>query len=234
MLSNFTLLLATPPAAAQAASVYGLPLAHLAYRIGGGHLLRANLPIAVRGGLMVVDSTGFDGVGDPSAFAQEVLRECACRGYDGVLCSFDGTVAPLLGQIVEVLSRQLGKRGFPLYVEEPYARFSSATRVMLSSALSGGSLKLRLQEGAATYGAERLVLALELLREDFYLPSPSGSGRPLTAEALSLCLRQRAPSVFFDSDLCSRYFTYMTQKDGAHFVLFDDGGTLREKMSVAA
>ena len=41
------------------------------------------------------------------------------------------------------------------------------------------------------------------------------------------------PSVFFSGELCARYFTYMNREGGAHFVLFDDGDTLRRKMEVA-
>ncbi|MEG0598293.1 MAG: hypothetical protein RR502_09645, partial [Oscillospiraceae bacterium] len=65
MALNFKRMLAVPPADGAAASVYGLPLAHMAYRIGcGGHLLRAKLPVALRGGLLVADSGGFDGRGN--------------------------------------------------------------------------------------------------------------------------------------------------------------------------
>ena len=39
--------------------------------------------------------------------------------------------------------------------------------------------------------------------------------------------------MFFSNDLCARYFTYMSRENGAHFVLFDDGDTLRRKMDVA-
>lgn len=41
------------------------------------------------------------------------------------------------------------------------------------------------------------------------------------------------PAVFYSSELCARYFTYMSRESGAHFVLFDDGDTLRRKMEVA-
>ncbi len=33
--------------------------------------------------------------------------------------------------------------------------------------------------------------------------------------------------------LCARYFTYMSRESGAHFVLFDDGATLRRKLEAA-
>ena len=55
MLAKSNLILSAPPDFAKAAQETGLPVAHMAYRIGGGpHLFRANVPVAVRGGLMVI------------------------------------------------------------------------------------------------------------------------------------------------------------------------------------
>ena len=56
------LILTAPPSAAREATSFGLPVGHMAYRIGpGAHLLRSNISINLRGGLMVVDGTTFDG-----------------------------------------------------------------------------------------------------------------------------------------------------------------------------
>ena len=46
-------------------------------------------------------------------------------------------------------------------------------------------------------------------------------------------MEREHPAVFFSQDLCARYFTYMSRENGAHFVLFDDGDTLRRKLDVA-
>ena len=104
---------------------------------------------------------------------------------------------------------------------------------MISSALSGGSLTLRLEEAQERFGRDRVALALEPAAEDFFLPSPSGSGTPLSREALSRLMERLQPSVFFSNELCARYFTYTTPDGGAHFVLFDDGETLCRKVDTA-
>ncbi|MEG0824351.1 MAG: hypothetical protein RSG86_01220 [Oscillospiraceae bacterium] len=234
MALNFKRMLAVPPADGAAASVYGLPLAHMAYRIGcGGHLLRAKLPVALRGGLLVADSGGFDGRGNAQTLCNELLRECTSRGFDGVICNFDGPALPVLGQLVGLLGAQTAQRGWHLYVTEGYARFSQNARVLISSALSGGSLKARLLEAAGRYGVGRICLATERVREDFFLPSPAGSGTALTAEGLERLISQRGPSVFFSQELCCHYFTYMNTNGSAHFVLFDDGASLRKKWEIA-
>ena len=243
MQTSMKLLLTAPPDQCRAALRFGLPVAHVAYRVGGGpHLFRASIPVSVRGGLMVIDNTGFDGRGEAGPFCQEVLRECMARGYDGILCDFEGHPLQVLAQAVRTLGELTKKRGWPLYVTEAYAPFSDSAiplipsahaLVMISSALSGGSLQQRLQEAVERFGAARVALAVERVAEDFFLPSPTGQGMPLTREELRQRLEERAPSVFFSSELCAHYFTYMSRQNGAHFVLFDDAGSIRKKLQVA-
>ena len=221
MQTSMKLLLTAPPDQCRAALRFGLPVAHVAYRVGGGpHLFRASIPVSVRGGLMVIDNTGFDGRG-------------MARGYDGILCDFEGHPLQVLAQAVRTLGELTKKRGWPLYVTEAYAPFSDSAIALIPSALSGGSLQQRLQEAVERFGAARVALAVERVAEDFFLPSPTGQGMPLTREELRQRLEERAPSVFFSSELCAHYFTYMSRQNGAHFVLFDDAGSIRKKLQVA-
>ena len=39
--------------------------------------------------------------------------------------------------------------------------------------------------------------------------------------------------MFFSGELCAHYFTYMSRDSGAHFVLFDDAGSIRKKLLTA-
>ncbi|MEG0765230.1 MAG: hypothetical protein RR403_04220 [Pseudoflavonifractor sp.] len=233
MLAKSHLLLAVSPQDSRVALTYGLPVAHGAYRVGGGpHLFRASMPVAVRGGLMIIDDGGFDGLGDGSQFCREVIRECLARNFDGVICHFGARPLPILGKIVSELGEMMAKRGWPLYVTEPYARFSEKSKVLISSALSGGSLRQRLGEAVNAYGPERVALSVERVAEDFFLPSPTGQGAKLSREELARRIEELAPSIFFSSELCAHYFTYMSPS-GAHFILFDDGGSIRKKLQIA-
>ncbi len=100
MQSNLNLILTAPPDQTRAAQRFGLPVAHVAYRVGGGpHLFRANMPVTLRGGLMVVDNTGFDGRGEAGPLCQEILRECMARGFTGVVCDFESGRIPPLEQV---------------------------------------------------------------------------------------------------------------------------------------
>lgn len=234
MLSNSKLILTAPPDKSRAALSLGVPVAHMAYRVGGGpHLFRSNIPVAVRGGLMVIDDTGFDGLGESATFCQEVIRECVARNFDGVICDFEARPFSILGKIVAELGELFHKRNWPLFVTESYARFSDKTRVLVSTALSGGSLRQRLSEAAEQYGAQRVTLAVERVCRDFFLPSANGQGVPITLEELKRRMEQLSPSVFFSNELCAYYFTYMSPQNGAHFILFDDAGSIRKKLQIA-
>ena len=228
------LLLTTPPDSAPSATAFGLPVGHMAYRVGpGAHLLRSNIPINLRGGLMVVDGTTFDGRGDPVSFCQQMVRECSARGFDGAILDFEGQPYPLLGQAIQRLGGMFTRRGWPLYVTEAYADYSDQTRIIIPSALSGGSLSKRLEEATARYGAHRIALGIQRSAEDFTLPSPSGCGLRLTPEELNQRIRARGPAIFFSDELCAHYFTYMSRQSGAHFVLFDNAASIRKKIQIA-
>ena len=133
--------------------------------------------------------------------------------------------------LIRQLAPLLGAYGRRLYVPAIYAAASPATAALLCTALPGGSLQGRLEETCAAYGAQRLALDLERLMMDFPLPCPSGEGIRLSREELAI--RMQGRSVFYAEDLCARYFTYV--RDGqAHFVLFDDAGTLKQKLRSGA
>lgn len=228
-----TFLITVPPQQLRALQGWNVTPAHLAYRIGRGpHLLRSSGNIPLKGGVMVLDNRGFDGLGGVGPFCQELMRECMARSFTGAVLDFEGRLPPLM-QIAAQLDALFARRGWSLYVPEGYGHCAPKARVMLPSTLSGGSLAVRLEEAKERFGRDRVVLALQKAAEDFFLPSPTGSGVPLTREELEAQMARIQPSVFFSNELCARYYTYMSRESGAHFVLFDDGDTLRRKMEVA-
>lgn len=179
---------------------------------------------------MVLDTRGFDG-GDVAGLCRQVAHECGSRNFCAVVCGAAGSVPQ---RLAGALDEMLARRSIDLYVPEHWGRYTQTARVLIGSALSGGSLTCRLQEAAERFGgAERVALRVERSAEDFFLPAPGGSGKPLTGQELSELMKRLKPSVFFSDELCARYFTYMTEKGGVHFVLFDDKDTVRKKLQVA-
>jgi len=233
-LKDMLILMTAPDRLGQARET-GLTIGHMAYRVGrGGHLFRSGPPAPLKGGVMVLEAQAGDGWGDPDILCQEILRECAARGFAGVICTFDGRPVPALERAVRALDEILARKGMSLHVSEQYGHCTRTGRVLISSALSGGSLSRRLRDSIEHFGgSERITLAVRRVAEDFFLPSPTGSGRPMSREELREQLEVRSPSVFFSNELCARYYTYMSRENGAHFVLFDDGMSILKKLQVA-
>lgn len=227
------LILAVEPGQLTAAGAWKLPIAHLAYRMGDGpHLFRANTPITPSGGWMAVDDGRFTQGDASEGFCNEVLRECAARKFTGVVCLFRGRESAVLADAAAKLAELCKGRGIECFVTEPYGLAAPCAKVIVPTAVSGGSLQTRLEEAAGRFG-QRLALWVERVAEDFLLPSPSGAGAPLTAEELRRRREERGANVFFSPELCAHYFTYMAGDKG-HFVLFDDAGSIRKKLRMAA
>lgn len=220
--------LAVTPAEAQEAARFRCSLAHVAYCIGSDSaLLRQNLLLQTRGGLLSVTDRDAPFIASPEQLAAAALRECGRRGYGGVLLDFEQPPAPDRLAFAQALAKRLAPR--PLYVPEGYASVPGAVS-LVCTALSGGSFVQYLQETAAARGGPgTLALDVQRLRMDFPLPARSGEGSPLSQHEFQALLDRESPAVFFSQDLCARYFTY-TRDGETHFVLFDDAETLQQKL----
>ena len=139
--------LAVTPAEAQEASRFRCSLAHVAYCIGpDSTLLRQNLLLQTRGGLLSVTDRGAPFIASPERLSAAALRECGRRSYGGVLLDFEQPPAPDRLAFAETLARRLSPR--PVYVPESYAAASGAIP-LICTAISGGNFVQRLQEAAA-------------------------------------------------------------------------------------
>lgn len=226
--------LAVTPGQLQEAARHCRNLAHVAYRVGDGStLLRQSVLMQTRGGLLAVTDQDAPLIEDPEKLTAAVLRECARRGYSGVLLDFQDRTVDRLA-FARQLSPALAQTRRTLYLPESYGAAVPGAIPLICTALSGGDFTQRLREAAsAAGGAGRLALDVQRLRMDFTLPARTGEGTPLSAEALRTLMEQEDPAVFFSQELCVRYFTYAREGE-THFVLFDDAGTIRKKLQAGA
>lgn len=219
------LYLAAAPCYLPEARRWGLPIAHAAYRIdSGGRLSALPLPAVPPGGLLLISGADCPAPPQPEALARDILRQCLQRGYTGVILEPVLTAAVMTA--LEILCRRYGRT---LYVPERFGVQTTDAQVVVSTALSGGTLRRRLEEVCRSFGPRRIALDLACVRADFTLPAPYGDGRMLTVQQLT-SLRAQRP-VFFSPELCARYFTY-EQEGMTHLVLFDDADTLRRKIGL--
>jgi len=206
--------------------------AWLAYRLTPElRLLRVESGQNLYGGVMVISGEGTQPHGDPRPLCRTILKECALHSFRGVLLDLDGS-APVYAHLTQLLARELSHRRVTLFLPEQLAPCSPACRVLIPSALSGGSLEQRISDSAAQYGADRVVLSVERSAEDFLLPAPTGCGTPLPPEELERLMHKLHPASHFSHPLCTRYFTYCRGGE-FHLVLFDDRDTLIQKTARA-
>lgn len=220
--------LALTPAERERCRAVRAPLVHIAYAVGdGGQLLRSELPRGVQGGLMGLSDRCAGPLPDSSPLCRAIVRECAARRFGGVVADFEGEVQ---GDRLDLLSRLgalLRQGGRRLYVPEDFAVPEAS--ILICTAISGGTLRERLSDAAARYGAVRVALDCQRLAMDFTLPCHSGEGTPLTPAELTALREEVGASVFFSEELCANYFSF--HRNGKmHFVLFDTAETLRRKL----
>jgi hypothetical protein len=228
------IIVAAPPEYLEAASRTGFPLAYMIYRIGRGHhLFRARGVGRLAGGMMVLDTGGYIGGGPSSTLITELLDECEKNEFSGIVLDTGGKATTQLMLLTGRLATEAKKRGLKVYVHEILSNASAQTVVLIPTALSGGTLAGHIGDAVNKYGSGRVALEIERVRMDFSLPAAQGTGVELTAGELQSLIDEHRPQSFFSKDLCAYYFTYHDKKD-THFVLYDNGASIRRKLSVAS
>lgn len=223
--------LAVTPDNLDAALRHTSRVAHVAYRIDReGGLVSRQLPPQVKGGMMVLSDGDGCEIGDAAALCRAVWRECAARGFGGVVADFEQPFSEDRCGFLNLLCGVLRRNGRSLFVPEVYGREVRGAVVLICTAVSGGTLRQRLEEARGQFG-ERVALDLQRVRMEFPLPCPSGEGSVMTRETLEQFLSEE-PAVFLSEDLCAKYFVRVCGCE-PRFVLFDDAQTLRRKLHLA-
>ena len=229
--------LAVSPGDLKDAADFPVGLAHAAYRIGEGssllsrNLLQSQSARSFRSELLILSDRSAPPIQQPESLAGAILRECSRRGYDGVVLDFEESSTEDRRGLAAVLGRQCAANRKALYLPEAYAAAAKQRIVIINTAVSGGNFEEHLRESCERYGSQYVALDIQRLQMSFTLPARKGQGQPLTREILDSLLREKQPTVFFSRDLCVRYFT-VSQDGSTQFVLFDDAGTLRQKLKL--
>lgn len=231
---EMNIILAAPPEMGPAAAKQGVCVAHMAYRIGQGlHLYRSEqFSGRCQGDVMVVDDIGFSGRGDPNTLVSEILAERTARSLSGIVLSFENSTDALLQRAAELLCRAAQQPGIPIYLPSALRDKTGSGIALVTTALSGGTLRQHLSDAIQQYGADSIAVEIERTRMDFLLPAKGGEGQSLSAEELQERIRRYRRQAFFSRDLCAYYFTYR-DRFGTHFVLYDNGASIRQKLLAA-
>lgn len=217
---------------AKSAEGMGVPCGFLFYRIGeAGTLQRAQLPASARGGLMGIYEAPGLAAADLSRLVRDISAECARRGYGGAILDFELTQegVPAFSQLCAGLIKQ----NIPVFVPQALASAAPGCKVILPSAVSGGSFEEMLDRFIAQYGAEQICLDVMRSCNDFTMPSYTPDGTVLSLPQFQEIQQRYQPSAYFSQELCAKYFTYRPDRETVHFVLYDDPDTGAQKIRVA-
>lgn len=221
--------LALTPAELPSCRALRVPHVHIAYAIGdNGRLMCSGLPRDLRGGLLGLSDrcrSPLNAVSSP--LCRALTQECLARRFGGVFADFEGEPREDRLAFLSQLGAVLERNGRRLFVPERFA--VPGAIVLICTAVSGGTLRERLSDACAQYGAQSVALDCQRLAMDFLLPCRTGEGTPLTREELQALLRKSGSPPFFSDELCANYFSF---QDGGrtHFVLFDTARTLLCKL----
>ena len=106
-------------------------------------------------------------------------------------------------------------------------------RYIVTSEISGGSLKLYLTELIEKHGGEKIALDICRMRMDFTMPSPDSIGKSISPEEFNAIYENTDAQTFYSPDLCLNYFTYTDTVGQSHFVLYDDARSILGKIFLA-
>ena len=124
------------------------------------------------------------------------------------------------------------RNGITVFIPVAFAGCVQNAKLVVPSAISGGSFEQMLREYKEKYGADNLCLDIIRTCQDFTMPSYMPEGKNLSNEEFDTLMNEYSPSSFFSKDLCSKYFTYRC--DGEyHFVIYDDASTAVSKFEIA-
>lgn len=208
--------------------------AHIAYNIRSNHLMRGRLFSNTKSGMMVItniDTTPSEGSFD--VLSTEIYNECLRRNFTGVVLDFPPKPTTLTAGFASNLCQALHNKKILTYIPYLYSVFCPDSNYIVSSAISGGSLREHLQQLIDIHGRTRLALEIERITMDFNMPSSSPEGKSLSQNELSTLMEKSQSQSFYSSELLGNYFTYTDTLGNTHFVLYDNAQSILDKLHLA-
>lgn len=200
--------------------------AHLAYKISDAHLLRGSIPADTYGGWMMLSN--YESSEYPDSLISEILAECIRFSYKMVYFPMPISDSNGLFSFWHKLKTVLSRHGVLLLLPISLSNSFHDVSFCVSSAVSGGSLRIYLTDLISRYGAENLVLEHLLTRVKMTMPSPDGKGVTISEAELQSILAEPEIQPFYSPELCLNYFTYQANHN-TQFILFDDARSLTAK-----
>lgn len=211
------------------ASSYCFQLLQLCIGVGKGmSLRRLYLPAKTSNDILGLSDIGIS-EGNISICVDSIVYEVRKYGFKAVFADFEHLESEVVSEFLSKLDDRLNKEKIKFFV--PICNeFSVKYAVLVTqSALSGGNLEEYISSLLEKY-PNRIAVSIRPICTDFALPSKDSEGTPISDEERMERIKKYDSGVFFSSDLCAKYFTYMDENENGHFVIFDDDSTISAKI----
>lgn len=225
------LIAACPPEYIRPASSKGLHCAHMCYKICRDGRLYIMENADPRGGIMAIDCHEPCDRHTHHSLSESIIRECEKRSFSGIFLDIPERI-PVLSELASVICDTAAKIGICVFIPFCAADSRRGAKVVISSAVSAGTYEGLLSSAINKFGADNLAIEIQLIRAEFALPDRSGKGRELTQRELKNLHTSYGRNAFFSKELCAYYFTY-TRNGKAHFVLYENSRSIKQKLSIA-
>lgn len=201
------------------------------YMDKNGLLRRKNVQPGNMSALMYLSDYGIDKCPeiDIPKLSSDIVSECRNRRYSGIFLDFENRSSM---ELLRNTGQNAIRNGIIPFIPVSFAGCVQNVKLVIPSAISGGSFEQMLREYKAKYGAENLCLDIMRTCQDFTMPSYMPEGKSLNNDEFEKLKAEYSPSSFFSKDLCSKYFTYRCNGE-YHFVIYDDASTAVSKLEIA-
>ena len=200
-------------------------IAHLAYQVAPGPTLMRIKNTAIHQSGFLYLSVDSPRGNNYTHFLQQIMQECRRRQFQGVICDLGSGC----GALASALAARLPQQGLTVFLSEEYAQSASRCNVLISTAITSGTLHRRISKAMEQYGRDRTVPALQRIATDLTPPDPSGQGLSLSPERFFRLRSEQNSPTHWSGELHCKYFTYFHNGTG-HIVLFDDRETMQAKL----
>ena len=138
--------------------------------------------------------------GTPATLVADATRECMARGFTGIFLDRDQPANGTLAAACTALDRTCDAKQIRLYVSPSLARHAPSAAVLISTAVSSGTLEQHLLHAAERYGHGRIAMDVELslihIYVDFMIGTPDLAVTGITEDGQEIPVMRNGKFVF--------------------------------------
>ncbi|MFI3227790.1 MAG: hypothetical protein R3Y09_10360 [Clostridia bacterium] len=194
------------------------------YKIQNNCLVRQKTFSKFENSILGINDDDFCAEKDVKKIISDIFYEYKKFNFNGIFLDFHGEEH---SEFVYLLDERCYKEHIELYVPQKYAKVVDNAKIVISTAISGGNLQQIFEYSILQYGLNRICAEISLDAYEFDIPSYNDLSRKIVRPT-----KTDLTSVFFSENLCTNYYTKMTDSEHCVFTIFDDENSFKKKLEI--